>query len=149
MAIGIYQRKHEGSKVFYASAKEYTFCCKKLIDGKKVAVLNSVTGNPKTSVDGTPEFHEHVVSFDKYADRFTEDGYWSVFEVKPDTPVEIVEKLDQLAADRGTPDVMTEEKFLERFHPNVMIEKKESKKLKDKLAKAEAEISQLKNAKRN
>ena len=145
MAIGIYKRRHEGSKVYYANAKQYTGHCKKYgPDGKPIQQTHNVTGNPLSLPDGTPIYHEHTVNFQRWADRFTEDGYWSVFEVMPDTPKEIAEYVESMAAARNNPTVIYEETFLKRFHPLVAEEKKEVKKLSKKLREQAEEIERLK-----
>jgi hypothetical protein len=142
--LGIYKRKHEGSKVYYANAKEYTFCAKVLVDGKPEQHRHPVTGNPLSLPDGTPIYREHIVNFQKWADRFTEDGYWSVFEVIPSTLPEVAAKVEEMAAARNNPTVITEEDFLKRFHPLVLEEKKEIKKKDRKIQQQQDEIERLK-----
>jgi hypothetical protein len=143
--LGIYKRKIEDSKVYYANAKEYTFCCKRLgADGKPQQQTHPVTGIPLSHADGAPVYHEHILSFTRWADRFTEDGYWSVYETSSSTPPEVAEKLEEMAQARSNPTVITEEEFLKRFHPMVQEEKKEVKKLTKRLKQQQEEIERLK-----
>lgn len=150
-ALGIYQKADKKNKVYYVNRKNHRFPIPKLDEnGKKIPKTNAVTGNPIFNGRGEPEYHEESIGFSPWYSRFTALGYWSVFEVKKDTPKIIADALAACAASKKS-EIMSEEAFIEMTNPNMLAEIKRSTELEKEVtilregkSKADEEIARLK-----
>jgi len=148
--LGTYPKSDKKNKVYYVNRLDYGFSVPKVDgDGKKIQRTNTATGLPITNGRGEPEFFEEPVMFQRWQDRFTETGYWSVYEVTSNTPKVIAEKLEEMAKSPKA-QVMSEKAFIEFTNPALAKHiaetsdlEEEKKMLNEDVAKAKAEKSKL------
>lgn len=149
--LGLYPKSAPKNKVYYVNRLNYGFsypACD--ASGKKIPKTNPNTGLPLVSARGEPEFVEVSVQFKNWLTRFTEYGYWSVYEVTPETEKTLAEELKK-SADSHTSEVKDEKAFIKYTNPNMLREveekealQKENEDLKAQKTRADEEIARLK-----
>lgn len=151
-ALGTFPKTEKGSKVYYVNRLRFGFPVKKYgEDGKPVQRTNQATGLPITNGRGEPEYYEEAVMFNQWQPRFTDLGYWCVYEVKKETPKHIAETLKRMA-NSSKSQIMSEKKFIEHTNPALARHldetrelSEEHKMLQDDVEKARNEKSKLLN----
>jgi hypothetical protein len=139
---GAYPHK-EGEKVFYVRRYSHVFFVKKKdANGKFLQRTNQVTGLPINNASGEPELIEQAVEFTRWKTRFTQDGYVSVFVVKPDTDKDIVAELEKDAKDRGS-EIMDEKTFIKTVNPELAERMEQDEKTQKLLGEKDGKISTL------
>jgi hypothetical protein len=129
--LGRYAKTNPKSKVYYVNRLNYPFTVVVKDDkGKPQAEMNPLTNQQKIDKKGMPVFQEHTVMFTQWITRFTDLGYWSIFEVLPSTPKFIAEALKESAKSR-TSEIMDEKKFIEHTNPALAEYISENDKLKE------------------
>ncbi|MBN1294366.1 MAG: hypothetical protein JXB48_21195 [Candidatus Latescibacteria bacterium] len=156
--LGTYPKRDKKNKVYYVNRLDYGFSVRVYgDDGKPKQKKNSVTGLPITNSIGEPEFVEQSVMFMRWQPRFSEIGYWCIYEVTPETPKSISDELERMAKSKDH-QVMTEKAFIEHTNPalarhisetsDLEIEKQmlseDVEKAKKEKNKLEDEIARLK-----
>jgi SMC interacting uncharacterized protein involved in chromosome segregation len=116
-ALGTFPKADKKNKVYYVNRLNFGFSVKrKGPDGKLLQRTNMATGLPVMNSRGEPEFIEDPVMFNQWVARFNELGYWSVYEVTPNTPKEIADELKRMAESKDH-QVMDEKAFIKFSNP--------------------------------
>jgi hypothetical protein len=152
-----FPKSHPDNIVYYVPFLSYVFTMRKTdANGKPLIRKHPVNGTDMYTPEGNPEYIDEVLHFVPWLTRFTEDGYWSVYEVTAQTDPRIAA---ELAADAASPKslIMSEEAFIKRINPDLFANmkaeeqrKKEVGALRDALKQAQdreqqqdSEISKL------
>jgi hypothetical protein len=153
--LGLYPKSDKKNKVYYVNRNIFRFPVPKLDEkGNKIPKTNPSNGNPIFNSRGEQEFHEDSLQFTHWHTRFTDLGYWSVFEVKKETPKIVAKLLEEFAASKKS-EVMDEEAFIKLTNPQMLEEVKRNNELEKEIetlkaekeaekSKADAEIARLK-----
>lgn len=150
-ALGLYKKSDKKNKVYYVNRKKHRLPVPCLdANGKPIQKTSPTTGLPIFNARGEPEYKEDYLQFATWQGRFTSLGYWSIYEVKKETPKTIADFLEvQAKSDKS--EIMSEEAFIKATNP-VMLEtfkvnkdlEDEVTRLRDEKSKADAEIERLK-----
>jgi hypothetical protein len=133
----------KNEKVYYVRLYGYSFVIKKLdANGKPIQRTNQATGLPIYGQNGEPEFIEQTIDFDKWKTRFTQDGYVSVYVVKPTTSKLISDELEKAANDRGN-EIMSESEFIKSVNPELYEQMEKDRQIETTLGEKDQKINSL------
>lgn len=148
--LGMMKKKSIKNKMYYVNRKSFAFSFPKMVNGERVKKVNPHTGLAQVNGRGEPEYVEETVMFKPWRTRFTDLGYWSVYEVTPETDSFLAKELEEMAKANNS-EVMSEKKFLEHTNPmlgenfdELETLRKENEEIKSAKSKADEEIARLK-----
>jgi hypothetical protein len=147
---GVFKKKDKKNKMYYAPMHQYHFSVPKLDDkGNKIPAMGP-GGQPRQLPDGSTEYVHETFQFKPWKQQFSDNGYWCVFEVTPETPKHVAEELEKDAKARNCT-IMDEAAFIKATNPDLAEHMKTEAEheamvagLQDKMSAQAEEIARLK-----